>query len=247
MKYNTILIGERIRCERKKRGWSQEKLIEELSNTKHVNIGRNTLSRIESSFTQDISGFHLDLLIALSELFDCEIGYLLGEYDCHTGRNTDIKEETGLSDKAIDALRSIQQEDEIEEKESTFRDKYSCKDNSKIPKMDLLNFMLGNGHMEHIVRLFRNFIEPQYDVPVYFDKEKNSFIYPDNNFSYTGDVVFGNELLKGEYMIHLADSRDTPNNNKPIGISKTFLETVTLKEVEKLFYIMREIYEQERK
>lgn len=47
----------------------------------------------------------LDELQALAKVFDCEIGYLLGEYPCKTKENTDICKETGLSETVVNLLK----------------------------------------------------------------------------------------------------------------------------------------------
>ena len=108
MKYNYVEIGERIRNERKQKKWSQDDLLTELS-VRGIKIHRNTLSDIENGCKRGV--FSLPLLTALSELFNCEVGYLLCEYGCKTGRNTDISNETGLSDNAINALTEMSQQD----------------------------------------------------------------------------------------------------------------------------------------
>lgn len=108
MEYNYAKIGERIRSERKKKKWSQKDLLIQLSG-KEVSIHRNTLSDIENGCKKGV--FPLPLLTALSELFNCEVGYLLCEFDCKTGRNTDVSNATGLTDDAINALMDMSQQD----------------------------------------------------------------------------------------------------------------------------------------
>lgn len=108
MEYNYVKIGERIRSERKKKKWSQKDLLIQLSG-KEVSIHRNTLSDIENGCKKGV--FPLPLLTALSELFNCEVGYLLCEFDCKTGRNTDVSNATGLTDDAINALMDMSQQD----------------------------------------------------------------------------------------------------------------------------------------
>lgn len=109
MKYNFFDIGNRIVNERNKLNWSQDDLIEKLSE-KSVQIGRNTISNIENG-CKDSSNFSVKLLAALSDLFNCEIGYLLCEYDCKTGRNTDIKKEIKISDESINILKGMNREE----------------------------------------------------------------------------------------------------------------------------------------
>lgn len=104
MKYNFKEIGLRIRAERKKAGFkSQDDLIDCLRDKYGYSISRNTLSAIEKGKTNH---YDVELLADLCELFDCEIGYLLCEYGCKTGRNTDIAAATGLSEEAIKKIQS---------------------------------------------------------------------------------------------------------------------------------------------
>lgn len=102
MKYNFKEIGLRIRAERKAAGFkSQDDLIDCLRNKYGYSISRNTLSAIEKGKTNH---YDVELLADLCELFNCEMGYLLCEYECKTGRNTDISAATGLSEEAIEKL-----------------------------------------------------------------------------------------------------------------------------------------------
>lgn len=102
MKYNFKEIGLRIRTERKAAGFkSQDDLIDCLRNKYGYSISRNTLSAIEKGKTNH---YDVELLADLCELFNCEMGYLLCEYECKTGRNTDISAATGLSEEAIEKL-----------------------------------------------------------------------------------------------------------------------------------------------
>lgn len=101
MEYDFAEIGKRIKTMRKKRGWSQDKFIEQL-NTVYLQIGRNKLSKIENG---DEFAFTLDFLFACCKLFHCDIGYLMGEYgECKTRDNQFIHEQTGLSGEAIQRI-----------------------------------------------------------------------------------------------------------------------------------------------
>ncbi len=101
MKYNFKKIGEIIVKERKAAGYkSQDDLIQQLKEYGY-SISRNTLSKIEQGNTNH---YDCELLFLLCEIFDCEMGYLLGEYECKTGRNTDIVNETGLNEDAVNKL-----------------------------------------------------------------------------------------------------------------------------------------------
>lgn len=102
MKYNYALIGERIKNERKAAGYkSHDALCDALRDKYGYAITRRTLGEIENG---ERNHYDADFLFYLCDLFGCEMGYLLGEYDCRTGRNTDIAAATGLSEKAIERL-----------------------------------------------------------------------------------------------------------------------------------------------
>lgn len=105
--YNWKNIGQRIALERKKKEnssgkpWTQDDLIEELGK-EGCKLSRNTLSALEAGKKVRIS---LDLILCLCDIFQCDVGYLLCEYDdCKTRDNQFIHDQTGLSEKTIASL-----------------------------------------------------------------------------------------------------------------------------------------------
>lgn len=103
MNYNTITIGERIKTARCKpfngsSGYSQDGLAVALG---LASTSRTTIRKWERG---DVLP-PLEHLLKMCELFGCELGYLLGEYDLPTRSATDIQKETGLSLMAIEQLR----------------------------------------------------------------------------------------------------------------------------------------------
>lgn len=106
MQYLQEVIASRITEEREALGLTKEGLAERL------NVNRNTITSWER---QDIKGRYppLEDLARMCDLFNCELGYLLGEYNCKTRAATDIQAETGLSERAIDRLRDEGQESEV--------------------------------------------------------------------------------------------------------------------------------------
>lgn len=125
MKYNLRKIGRRIANERKNYcHMSQDELLGKLSDTYYISMSRNTLSAIESGKYQH---YDVDFLFALCELFNCEIGYLLCEYDYKTREKTDIQKATGLSTTAVDYLC-----------ESSFKE-----------SIDILNILLKPGNFDN--------------------------------------------------------------------------------------------------
>lgn len=105
-KYQFISIGEKIRELRKgnQDTKSQEAFIDVLKEQYDFPISRNTLSRIENG---DMTAFSLDFLLCVCDLFNCDIGYLLGEYEEATAAANKICEITGLSEKAVEKLHEI--------------------------------------------------------------------------------------------------------------------------------------------
>lgn len=100
MTYDWIKIGSRIKDERLNKGLSLEELACKVYTT------RQTLSRWEKGQGNEIL---LNVLLKMCEIFDCELGYLLGEkeYENRTKQKTDICKDTGLSEKAVTALCSM--------------------------------------------------------------------------------------------------------------------------------------------
>ena len=99
MEYDMKLTGKIIRTERNKRKWTQDKLSNKL------NISSKQVSKYESGELFP----PLYILTELCSLFDCEIGYLLGEplYEDGTLLTTAIHEATGLEAETINNIRCI--------------------------------------------------------------------------------------------------------------------------------------------
>lgn len=238
MKYNNNKIADILIEERKKKGWSQEKLIEKLAEKK-VYVGRNTISAIESSAKHDIGKLSLELLTALAELYDCEIGYLLGEYPLKTGRDTDIQAETGLSAEAINTIRGIRQE-------SKNWKANSCNDSPGYDDLAALNFMLKyDGFISPILRGLQNLLHTNYTVPVHL--QNGNFTAPDKNnlLEYQPPVSVPGGQFPEYYYLLLARSADTPNDNIPLALDKSFFKSVALKQIESAFLAISKVFEEE--
>ena len=92
---NTELIGERIKAERKRQNWTQKQLAEEIKT-----YSEKTLRDWEKGNTN----ISVDGLIELSNLFGCDVNYLIGAYDYRTKESEDICKTTGLSEDAVKVL-----------------------------------------------------------------------------------------------------------------------------------------------
>lgn len=99
MKYDDKKIGKRINLKRKSLGLSQEAL------GKRIGTVGKQISNYENSVTTP----PIDVMLKLCDVFDCELGYLLGEADYSKGTRieTAINKTTGLTIESMNALRMI--------------------------------------------------------------------------------------------------------------------------------------------
>ncbi len=98
MTYNYDEIGKRLRALRKEWGYSLDKLAAFCEVQQYQTISKWETANTIPSIKQ---------LMKLCDLYGCDIGYLLGEYDCKTRKATDIHKETGLSEEAIKRLQYL--------------------------------------------------------------------------------------------------------------------------------------------
>lgn len=96
-KYNWNTIGQRIRKARELAGLSQGELGEKIS------YGYQMIGKWERGETRP----NLDSLFSLCDVFNCEIGYLLCEYNSKTREFADIQAVTGLSECAISSISHV--------------------------------------------------------------------------------------------------------------------------------------------
>mgnify|MGYP004504153105 CR=1 FL=1 len=97
--YEWKRIGERVHKEREAAGMTMDALATEIGTT------RQTISRWEHGDNVEIT---LNMLVRLCNIFNCEMGYLLCEYNCKTKIATDIHRETGLDENVIQYLETEQ-------------------------------------------------------------------------------------------------------------------------------------------
>lgn len=247
MEYNYIKIGDRLRQLRKDHGYSQDKLIDILDDEYGVKIGRNTYSNIENG-CQSASNFKLDLLIALSSLYGCDIGYLLCEYDNITGRNTDIQKITGLNDESIKALEMAVRESEIE------KELYNLRNNKSLTVSETLNIMFKHGILVDIAKSFRNYLLTEYVVPVQYEPEQGKFTYSDSDFSKLNHKeinamceALGVAPFPDHYIMHLARTPEHPEDNIAFTLSKDFLEAIAIQQIESSLQTLKKLYKEETK
>lgn len=95
-------IGRRIREQRKdEKRMSQDEFAEKLTMLLGCeDIAQNTISDWERGKSIP----PLDRLLAMSKIFECDCGYLLGDYKTKTHNSLEICQKTGLSEKSVQHL-----------------------------------------------------------------------------------------------------------------------------------------------
>ena len=96
MAYNPETLAERLKQARKETGYSLEKVAELCNVQQYQTVSKQENGKVMPS---------LEKLLTLCNIYKCELGYLLGEYKCKTRIATDIQEETGLSEQAVNFLK----------------------------------------------------------------------------------------------------------------------------------------------
>ena len=87
-----------IKASRKEQGLTQQELANEL----YISA-RQTIGKWEKG---EDGGITLQQLRGLCNLFNCEIGYIVGDYDTKRKATADASEETGLSNASVLSLSS---------------------------------------------------------------------------------------------------------------------------------------------
>lgn len=100
MLYSWHIIGERIRKNRKSLGLSQEQFAEKISQTTHKPLKRQTVAGWENG--EPVK--KLEQLLAMCNLFQCDMSYLLCECDTKRLASQSLSQTLGLSERAIDTL-----------------------------------------------------------------------------------------------------------------------------------------------
>lgn len=100
MSYSWYMIGERIRSCRKEKGWTQEQLAASIADITNTELKRQTVAGWENGKPVK----KIEQLKAMCDLFGCDTGYLLCEYDCKHVLTDQLGSMLGLTAEAVDAL-----------------------------------------------------------------------------------------------------------------------------------------------
>lgn len=108
--YDLSKVGEIIRYERELRRYTQETLAEQLdiiaSKSKNCNNKQKSRQTIANWEKGETYPSYQDM-VNLCKLFKCDMDYLTGKIPCKTRENTDIQEETRLTEKTINRIKII--------------------------------------------------------------------------------------------------------------------------------------------
>lgn len=125
-------VGRRIATERERLKLSRKELLPKIYKSEQ---SHKTLTSWEKGERLP----DLDSLALMAELFDCDIGYLLGDYDEHRRLTADVCKETALSEQAVSRIISYKTEN---------------------PEyIQSLNFLLESDNFEDVLQYVHAFVE----------------------------------------------------------------------------------------
>lgn len=150
LEYNYSEIGFRIRNERRAKEWSQEELIARLQ-YREAGIGRNKVSDVENGEVEALKSLSLDTLEALCDLFECDLGYLLGEYAERRRVAAEVCYTTGLSETAVQRLLNLK---------SDITDYTVGKVFGVVPRIDILSRILSDHEFWQILNNLSQWTSP---------------------------------------------------------------------------------------
>lgn len=229
--YDYSKIGERIKDERKKNDFTQDELIN-LLRDKQIAVGRNTLSAMENGIKEK---FSFQVLYGLADIFQCQIGYLLCEYDCKTQSNAAISEITGLSDNAINTLKKVN------ENKDEYR-KYEVLhliDTLNLIMDEPISFML---FLDHI----GDYIDNKYTIPLHYDNKVND--YTESIAEPPKMALVDVPRKNSEKYIVLGAPNNNPDNPEKYihrQIPVSFVETYHIDTIRKVLDVWKKKYEKE--
>lgn len=177
-------IGERIKTERKK----QDLTLDDLADK--IGVSRQTISKWEKGVAT--SGPSLWELVKMCQLFQCDLGYIVGEYECKTRPVTDIHNETGLHE---DTILNLQEWAE-------------CKNSTKELVYNFLDDLLDWDRLEYLAIKYDAYKNSQRNGELHYvcDSDGNFVDFLPQDAHY---LLFQNAMNE---FISFARTRDSDNN-----------------------------------
>lgn len=148
MTYNYNQAGQRLKELRLNKGLSLAAVADECGVNQY-----QTISSWEKGYTKPT----LENLFKLCDLYECELGYILGEpgYELKTRKQTDIQAETGLSELAVEKITTLTSQelrfidDLLKNSEYLFSVSQSYCQYRDVGKIGLAS-LDGNVHIKHL-------------------------------------------------------------------------------------------------
>ena len=218
MLYSDNITAEIIYKERTLANMSQEDLADELSLLLDTDISRQKIGRWENG--EPIK--KLDELKGLAQIFNCEIGYLLGEIPNKTREKTDISKVTGLSEENIELLHKLLIEPEFKN--------YTLALNTLLEDRDnILHFL-------HLISQYMEVVDAildMYKTPSFTDSDMNALDL---------EISFAPTHMQTSKFIETTKNKFTYiKNYKEINQAKTYLDMLAYKTSINLNDILNEL------
>lgn len=172
MQYSPEIISKNIKKERKKLNMTQEKLGQKISkklNAKRELTGKQ-ISIYENPKNDTIPP--LKVLLTMCDIFNCELGYLLGEenYSNGTQNSTIVVKETGFTEEALQQIRTVMGICPVETAFNMEAEEYQRMLNNFVSSPQFIKFVIELKHLDDIYRR-RCYFDKKYDREL---KEINS-------------------------------------------------------------------------
>lgn len=212
---------------------------DEIAKAKQRDNTRNVISKhLKLDSAENLSGIWI---LRYCKYFKCSADYLLRGIDLPTHIETNINKETGLSDTAIETIKSIKQESENWVSDWEHRKNIKHSDNSEFNypgynDLSALNFMMKySGILSNILRGLQDLLHNDYKIPVHLENEK--FVIPDNSYEYISE----------QYYLLLARSKQMPDDNVSLLLDESFFHSIALKKIEHSFLELLNLYQENQK
>ena len=219
--FTSETIGTRLKRLRKEKGYTQKYIA--------LDILHYTDERLYRECEKDRHTLGLDYLITLADFYGVSVDYLLCRSHYVSCDNEMISHSIGLSDKAIENIRTIIASDI--EYNAQIEGARALDPNINYPPRWLLaylNLILSSDDIGDILKALDIFMSAGYNIPVVFENiggvsgwyatDQRPYLDKDNNY------------------ISLARSMANTRDKIEVPINDTFTETIALKDIEKALY-----------
>jgi transcriptional regulator with XRE-family HTH domain len=119
LEYEKQKTKARLAKLRSEKGWSLQQLSEQLEKksviVSHTNLKNYEIQDERHNLYHRTGSMSLEYFVALADIYDVSVDYLLGRSDTKKAEYNRISEELQLDDEAIDLLKEIIKEDKIED------------------------------------------------------------------------------------------------------------------------------------